>query len=342
MAAGLLLFTTASLALCPPPASADDEPGASPLRQSLLYEVQGQDRTRGALTGKVQVGLSGCDASVSLELELAGGGAERLEARGQVVQGKLRGAVVPARRGLASVLVGLAAPATAPRATLELELADGGVRARVLEADGSERLSLQGLVLPAQPSPWSDEERRTFHHRTQGVNILPLAWLQALETADGSGPFAAAEHLRRFGFIPDPQDPQGLPVGLAIQGPLVGLTCAACHTTALDFQGRKLQVEGGRGSLDIETFRGALGQALGATATSPDRFQRFAAKVAGTSDPQALAAVGQALRSYLEQARRGAELSQQLGLRAVAWGYGRVDASATAATRSSARSRPRT
>ena len=287
------------------------------LAQSLRYEVSGVDTARGAFSGRVSVTLRGDEACVVQDARFACGATERLEVRGQLQGGRLR---APAQSSLGSPRAGAAG-----QDTLEVELADGTVRTRRLGACGVVLATAEGVVRPVDRSRWSPSEQREFHHRTQGVNLLPLSWFQALEVADGSAPFAGAENLRRFGIIPDPTQPQGLPVGFAVQGPMVGLNCAACHTSQLSFQGRELRIEGGRGSLDIELFRGALGQALGATAASPEKFGRFAQQVVG-SDPFAAQQLGQALRGYLEQARRGAEVAQQLGLRPVAWGFGRVDA----------------
>ena len=95
---------------------------------------------------------------------------------------------------------------------------------------------------------WTDEQRQQFHHTPQGTRLLPADWFKALEqpcfSPFGCDLFADPAYLSRFGFIPshaDALNPDGLPIGFAIDKdfvdpidkrgyPVVGLTCAACHT----------------------------------------------------------------------------------------------------------------
>ena len=73
--------------------------------------------------------------------------------------------------------------------------------------------------------------------------------------------FSDPEYMSRFGFIPSEKselNPGGLPVGFAIDDdfvdpfdkraePVVGLTCAACHTGELYYGDYAVQVEGAPG-----------------------------------------------------------------------------------------------
>jgi hypothetical protein len=61
---------------------------------------------------------------------------------------------------------------------------------------------------------------------------MPLSWLEALKQSDGT-PFLA-DSLSRYGYLRNPANSNGLPVGFTASGPqgnqFAGMTCAACHT----------------------------------------------------------------------------------------------------------------
>jgi len=134
------------------------------------------------------------------------------------------------------------------------------------------------------------DARRTFHHLAIGSELLPLAWLRALDAADGGGPLLG--RLGRHGFLADPDDPHGLPVGLSVgetadrrfPGPMVGLTCAACHTGALSHAGRTVRIVGMPNMLSVESFTEELTEAITATATHPRRLIAFVKRLATHGD----------------------------------------------------------
>ena len=154
-----------------------------------------------------------------------------------------------------------------------------------------------------------------YHHASQGTKLLRYDWFIALEQPELSifaAPdlFHKEDYLSRFGFLPskqdDTQNPDGLPVGFAVtrgfQEPfakqpykkpaegepypyasepydVVGLTCAACHTSQLNYRGKGVRIEGGPAMIDLDLFRDAFGRALFYTYIFPTRFDRFARKV---------------------------------------------------------------
>ncbi len=61
-----------------------------------------------------------------------------------------------------------------------------------------------------------------------------------------------------------------------------GLTCAACHTHELEYQGVTLRIDGGASQADIESFLRDLGLALDATAKDTEKLGRFATRVGRT------------------------------------------------------------
>lgn len=106
---------------------------------------------------------------------------------------------------------------------------------------------------------WQDEARQRFYYTPQGTLVkgLHYDWFTALELPFSEEPFAAPEYLARFGFLVDPQqkasdlNPGNLPVGFSQHRDektgtrYLDITCAACHTGELRYQGKSLRIDGG-------------------------------------------------------------------------------------------------
>jgi processive rubber oxygenase RoxA-like protein len=133
---------------------------------------------------------------------------------------------------------------------------------------------------------WSAADREWFYTTSQGSQLMPYTWFLALEQAENQQLFGA-DGLSRFGYLPNPKsasNPDGLPVGFVLDTDpggdrWLGLTCAACHTNRIQYQGRTLQIDGGPGGGDLFRFILELGQSLTRTAEHEAKFQRFAARL---------------------------------------------------------------
>ncbi|PMU10908.1 MULTISPECIES: di-heme-cytochrome C peroxidase [unclassified Pseudomonas] len=151
---------------------------------------------------------------------------------------------------------------------------------------------------------WSASDRETYYFTPQGTQVKGLRydWFKALELPFSQQRFAAPEYLARFGFLIDPSqkptlnNPGNLPVGFArhqnpgSQDEFLDITCAACHTGELRFNGQAVRIDGGSAQhvlpSSVPTLRGgSFGQALVASLTStyynPWKFERFARNVLG-------------------------------------------------------------
>lgn len=151
---------------------------------------------------------------------------------------------------------------------------------------------------------WSAADRQTYYFTPQGTQVkgLHYDWFQALELPFSQQRFAAPEYLARFGFLIDPaqkatpDNPGNLPVGFArhqnpgSQAQFLDITCAACHTGELRFNGQAVRIDGGAAlhvlPSTVPTLRGgSFGQALvaslAATYYNPWKFERFARNVLG-------------------------------------------------------------
>lgn len=138
---------------------------------------------------------------------------------------------------------------------------------------------------------WDAWTRTAFYETTQGSRMLPYKWFVELEQADNGKKLRAAENMRKMGFLVDGAsgtNPHGLPVGFAkdphpTRGDALGLTCAACHTGQVRYNGVDIRIDGGQSLGDLEQLQNAIHASLDATLADPAKFERFAAGVIGDS-----------------------------------------------------------
>jgi hypothetical protein len=192
---------------------------------------------------------------------------------------------------------------------------------------------------------WTAERRQWFYHTSQGTVLLPYKWFMALEQpklkAFGAVPRVSDPgYLEGFGFLPgakDYQNPDGLPVGLAkgtVVDPVtgstlevVGLTCAACHTGQLEYQGKGFRVDGGSATIDLASFQTELGFAVGFTEKIPFRFGRFAKAVLGDNDSaQERSKLKDQFEKVLNAGLDEKSHAENENLYPTAGGFGRTDA----------------
>jgi mono/diheme cytochrome c family protein len=113
---------------------------------------------------------------------------------------------------------------------------------------------------PAVLQGLSKGDRALFFHAAEGSELIPLAWVKALRSVKTARPFL--ELTERFGLMPDHEDAAGRPIGVTaamargaeILGPMVGVNCAACHTSALTCRGREYPLLGAPNLFDLNAF----------------------------------------------------------------------------------------
>jgi|CZKJ01.1.fsa_nt_gi mono/diheme cytochrome c family protein len=194
---------------------------------------------------------------------------------------------------------------------------------------------------------WSPEQRAGFYHTAQGTELLPYKWFLALEQPKvklfGTVPkFSDTAYLARFGFLPDaasPQNPDGLPVGFAkdtVVDPtsktgetveVVGLTCAACHTGQVEYQGKGIRIDGGSATIDLASFQTELGYAAAFADKIPFRFDRFArAVLGGNASADSKSKLRQEFEAFLNVGLAEKHAADAGKLYQAAGGFGRTDA----------------
>jgi hypothetical protein len=178
---------------------------------------------------------------------------------------------------------------------------------------------------------WTKDIAHRFWYLDQGSRLLPYSWFLNLECP--KSPAAACPDrtrfitgLERYGFVTGVRMPDlnadGLPIGFARdddseRGAWVGLTCAACHSTQMDFPGvGKIFIEGAPNMLDNDKFYADVVAAVNETLEDKERLARFSAAVKGGPD---LESQMRAVAALLNKRKR-------INTPDVAAGFGRVDA----------------
>jgi hypothetical protein len=181
---------------------------------------------------------------------------------------------------------------------------------------------------------WSVADRLTFYTTSQGSHMMPYAWFKALRRLDIDAPFAG-DQLKRYGYLANDvsaANPEGLPIGFMIDGSTVsgqiGMTCAACHTSQLEYTRgnttHALRLDGAPAKADFQQFLSDLTAAARATQSDPNRFGSFAKSVLGTAyTAEAAAQLG---RDYGQWVKQFGEFMDKSLPPAPTWGPGRLDA----------------
>lgn len=170
-------------------------------------------------------------------------------------------------------------------------------------------LATSALAAPPQhlPQNWSATDWDWFYTTPQGSKLIPYAWGLSLERVDDETLFFA-DGLARLGYLPNAKsgdNPDGLPVGFVrdpgLAGDHIGMTCAACHTSQVNYKGNVYQVDGAPTDADLFGFLAEISEAVQAnsvSATDP-KFLRFAGRVLGAKNgPKARAKLYSQVKAF--------------------------------------------
>ncbi|MDQ7016729.1 MAG: di-heme-cytochrome C peroxidase [Gammaproteobacteria bacterium] len=133
---------------------------------------------------------------------------------------------------------------------------------------------------------WNASQSLWFYSATQGSDMIPYDFFMALEQYDSPRWFRDAANMNRYRYLPQKRsfsNPDALPVGFVkdvYQGKeYMGFTCAACHTSQINYQGEAIRIDGGASMADMNQFMVDLGRALQATAKDEAKKTRFIKQV---------------------------------------------------------------
>lgn len=182
-----------------------------------------------------------------------------------------------------------------------------------------------GQVYVDQGRNWTPAARADFYTRDQGSRVIPYAWARALRTAGGE-PFLG-DGLARYGYLRNPANPFGLPVGFFAAGTPgredLSMNCSACHTRQIAVAGREYRVDGGPALTDFQAFLADLDAAVGRVLADDTSFNAFAASVLGRgATPDRVAALRRDVAYWYN--REHTLIAGALPEKP--WGLGRLDA----------------
>ncbi|MBS0425527.1 MAG: ribonuclease E [Proteobacteria bacterium] len=133
---------------------------------------------------------------------------------------------------------------------------------------------------------WKPEDSLWFYNTTQGSNLMPYDFFLALEKPGESQLFRSDENMNFYRYLPQKAssgNPDALPVGWVkdvYKGKeYAGLTCAACHTGQINYNGVGIRIDGGPATADMENIMIDLAKALQYTRENAEAKQRFVKKV---------------------------------------------------------------
>jgi mono/diheme cytochrome c family protein len=96
------------------------------------------------------------------------------------------------------------------------------------------------------------------------------------------------QNLERVRMISDPDDPDGLPVGMSVEmvdgkrsePRMVFLNCAACHVGQVTYQGKTIRVDGAPSQIDVAGFIVELLQSFDSTLVDPKKLSATLSRLA--------------------------------------------------------------
>ncbi|SFN36976.1 di-heme-cytochrome C peroxidase [Dokdonella immobilis] len=175
---------------------------------------------------------------------------------------------------------------------------------------------------------WSAEVQQRAWFTSFGSRLIPTRWLQALELPGNEVPYMSEQNLEAIGFLlqaKTPANPEGFPVGFTQETDAsgrawTGLGCAACHTGEVRYQGQRIRIDGGQGTLDFNMFELTLVASLQATINHDAAFRRFAAAQGVPADQF------EALRQEVGELADRILARHRMNEVEVPYGHGRLDA----------------
>ena len=178
---------------------------------------------------------------------------------------------------------------------------------------------------------WDPSESLWYYNTTQGSNLVPYDFFMAIEKRGTDTVIRSSENMNAYRYLARKKtfwNPVSLAIGFVkdtYQGKdYLGLTCAACHTSQVNYKGVGIRIDGGPGAADMDGFIRDLQQALtylNDSATTPAH-QRFVKNVLARGSYKSEADVLSDLRKYKNRVAMYYEMNHP----ETPYGYARLDA----------------
>ena len=181
---------------------------------------------------------------------------------------------------------------------------------------------------------WTRNERNGWHYLSAGQAFAPLSWLLSLERSGSSQKLMDQKFLEGIGFLYDEkikENPNHLPIGFAVArnnlnvNNMVGFTCAACHTTQINYKGKAVRISGGASLLNLPTFLIEYQLALDSTFRDPKKWLKFSESVRKDSK-QSDEELRRLVRNVLDRDNWAAKELGDIYKTSIDGGPGRLDA----------------
>lgn len=181
---------------------------------------------------------------------------------------------------------------------------------------------------------WDRYDSLWFYYTTQGSNFMPYEVFLNLEQADNEALFRHPANMAKYRFLiqrPSFDNPEGLPVGFVEDTyqdkSYVGFTCAACHTSQINYKGTGIRIDGAPTLADFEGFFLEVESAIKATLNNPAKFDRLANIMIDKDVVENKEEFRNMLNSISrDREEYNASNAPVQGNRLVHYGYGRLDA----------------
>jgi len=134
---------------------------------------------------------------------------------------------------------------------------------------------------------WEPNKSLWFYNTTQGSDLLPYDFFLVLEQADSQELFRSPSNMNNYRYLVQKatySNPDALPVGMvkdSYQGSsdkektYIGFTCAACHTSQINYKNVAIRIDGGPAAADMVAYLEDMVKALNATNKNTEKRQRF-------------------------------------------------------------------
>lgn len=175
------------------------------------------------------------------------------------------------------------------------------------------------IVYPEQN--WDASDSLWFYNTSQGSNLIDYEIFLNLELANSDILFRSNQNLGRYRYLLQKatwDNEQALPVGWVKDSyngnDFIGFTCAACHTTQVNFNGRGIRIDGGPAMTDVGTMLDDLEKAL--KASLPDSLEAALAahsSSASNTDKKFYRLVHRILKDERSDSKKRTDLYERLG-----------------------------
>jgi len=190
-------------------------------------------------------------------------------------------------------------------------------------------------IVYLESQQWDASDSLWFYNTTQGSDLIPYDIFLNLKMANSTDElFRSSKNMRRYRYLTQKEssdNPDGLPVGFVkddfADKQYLGFTCAACHTTQVNYKGVGMRIDGGPAMADMDSMLRALDNALAATLKNPQKLNTLAQDIYGTENEQN----AKSFKNYVKNAKakiakyNHINLSENNG-HPVTYGFARLDA----------------